>query len=155
MTAPLLAPIPARISGESAVERLAAAFEAATLPAADWHHRAHLGVAMVLLRRHGREDGLDRLRAGIRRLNRAHGVPETPTRGYHETITRFWAHVVWRFLERAALDASPDVLEAQLWMLAGDRGLPLRHWSPERLFSIEARLGFVSPDLDRSAVKNW
>jgi hypothetical protein len=131
----------------SAVERLADAFERATLPATDWHHRAHLGVAMVLLRRHGHDDGLDRLRAGIRRLNRAHGVPESPTRGYHETITRFWVHVVWRFLERAAPGTSLDALEARLWEVAGNRELPLVHWSRERLFSVEARGWWVEPDV--------
>ena len=145
MTASLLAPVPAPHA--SAVERLADAFEAATLPVAEWHHRAHLGVALVLLRRHGHDDGLDRLRAGIRRLNRAHGVPESPTRGYHETITRFWAHTVWRFLARASTDASLDELEARLWVEAGDRELPLRHWSRERLFSIEARGWWVDPDV--------
>ena len=38
--------------------------------------------------------GARAVREGILRLNAAHGVPTTPTRGYHETITRFYMHMV-------------------------------------------------------------
>jgi hypothetical protein len=42
-----------------------------------------------------------------------------------------------------AIDEQATELVAAL----GARDLPLRHWSRERLFSVEARHGWVEPDL--------
>lgn len=71
----------------------------------------------------------------------------TATAGYHETVTRFY---VWR-IARYLADADParrvDDLGNELVRTCGDRDLPLRHWSRERLFAPAARLGWVPPDL--------
>ena len=80
------------MSGE--VPRLVARFEDCTLPKEEWTHRAHLTVGLWYATRLPYEAALGAMRDGILRLNQAHGVPTTPTRGYHETITRFYLLVL-------------------------------------------------------------
>jgi hypothetical protein len=129
------------------VVRLVEQFEAASLPHAAWTHRAHLTVALWYASHYHPEEALERMRAGILRLNAAHGVVTTPTRGYHETITRFYMHVVSRHV---ALEApAGDWAERANRFVAryGSRELPLAHYSEARLKSPDARYGWVEPDL--------
>ena len=122
-------------------------FEDATLPQAEWTHRAHLTVALWYATHHEPGEALDRVRAGILRLNAAHGVPTTPTRGYHETITRFWMHTISRHVAREGRTGDWAVRANQFVTRWGNRDLPLRHYSEARLMSPEARAGWVEPDL--------
>src|SRR6187399_220245 len=71
-------------------EALWAAFHAGTLPHARWNHAAHLRTAWLHLERYRLDEAHLRMRAGIIRLNAAHGLVESPARGYHETLTRVW-----------------------------------------------------------------
>ena len=41
---------------------------------------------------------MERLRQGIRALNDSHGTANTDSSGYHETITRAYAHLIADFL---------------------------------------------------------
>jgi len=129
------------------VERVVTRFEAATLPHAEWTHRAHLTVALWYASRHDSAEALDRMRAGILRLNEAHGVPSTPARGYHETITRFYMHAVGHWVSEK--DRGGDWAERanRLVEQCGARDLPLRYYSGSLLRSPEARAGWVEPDL--------
>ena len=129
------------------VERVVAGFTDSTLPHTEWTHRAHLTVALWYATHHEAAEALDLVRAGILRLNAAHGVPTTPTRGYHETITRFYMRVVRHFAEQQG--GAGDWAERANHLLTryGHRDLPLRHYSEARLKSAEARAGWVEPDL--------
>jgi hypothetical protein len=129
------------------VERVVAGFMDGTLSHAEWTHRAHLTVALWYATHHEASEALDLVRAGILRLNAAHGVPTTPTRGYHETITRFYMHVVRHFMEQE--EGGGDWVERANRLLRryGHRELPLRHYSEGVLKSPEARAGWVGPDL--------
>lgn len=130
------------------VVRLVERFEAATLSHAEWTHRAHLTVALWYATHHAPGEALDRMRVGLVRLNAAHGIPITPTRGYHETITRFYMHVVGKFV---ALETSPteswDDRANRLFERLGARDLTRRYYSESRLMSGEARAAWVEPDL--------
>jgi len=145
MTAAAPADRPWLAPGE--VERLVARFEDGTLPHAEWNHRAHLTVALWYAAHHPPAEALDRMRRGILRLNAAHGVPTTPTRGYHETITRFYMWMVGRFLEEEGVAGDWGRLANRLVERHGDRELPLRYYTEARLRSPEARAGWVEPDL--------
>ena len=57
------------------------------------------------------------MRAGILRLNAAHGTPNSDTRGYHETITRAYLVLLAQFA-RANADLDGAVLAQAL--LASD-----------------------------------
>jgi hypothetical protein len=130
------------------VDDLAAGFAACTLPAADWTHTAHLRVGLWHVRRYGAADALDRLRAGIRRLNESHGNTNTATSGYHETITVAYVQLLAAFLDTcdvtASLDACADALIAGP---LGERTVLLTYWSKDVLMSTDARTGWVPPDL--------
>jgi len=95
------------------------------------------------------EEALVAVREGILRLNAAHGVPTTTTRGYHETITRFYVRVLCDYVageEERPMGSWPERV-ARLLSRYGDRDLPLRHYTKGLLMSSEARFGWVEPDL--------
>jgi hypothetical protein len=128
-------------------ETLAARFFDRTLPKSEWTHAAHLrvGVAVVLV--DGPEIALSRLRAAISGYNTSVGCENSDSSGYHETITRFYVATIARFLESVDRTRSLDDLADEVVERFGDRELPLRYWSRDLLFSVEARRGWVEPDL--------
>lgn len=128
-------------------DALARAFLNRSLPKAAWTHAAHLQVALWHLRRYTPEQTLTRLREAIRAYNEATGVVNGPDSGYHESITRFYVEAVARFVAGTDPGRSIDAQAADLVAALGARDLPLRHWSRERLFSVEARRVWVEPDL--------
>ena len=69
-------------------------FEGLELPFEQWTHRAHVRLAFIYCRRHGREGAIERLRRGIKAYNAANDVPEGPTTGYNETTTVSFAWMV-------------------------------------------------------------
>jgi len=105
-------------------------------------HRQHLHASWSFLRAYGAADGAEATVRFLRRVAAHEGAPEK----YNETLTRFWIDAVR--LADAAAGTPPtfeDVIAAEPHLL--DRHLALGHWSPERLWSNEARLGRVEPDL--------
>lgn len=122
-------------------------FEDCTLPRAEWTHAAHLTVALWHILQLDWPEAVAHVRRGIRRYNDAHGVRATPTGGYHETLTLFWLRAVRAFLEAERNEARSLVSLANELVATHDSGLPLRHYTRERLFSAEARAGWVEPDL--------
>jgi hypothetical protein len=122
-------------------------FEDCTLPREEWTHSAHLTVALWHLLQFDWPEAVARVRRGIKRYNAAHGIVTTPTGGYHETLTLFWLRTVRAFLEAERNEARALVHLANELIISADRGLPLTHYTRERLFSPEARAGWVEPDL--------
>lgn len=119
-----------------------AAFEAGTLPRAEWTHAAHVRLAWLYLGRLPPADALERMRAGIRRYNAAVG---TPPDAYHDTVTVAFARLIHA--------AGPDPAEGFAAFARRNPGLfdradpvLLRYYSPDRLSSPAARAGFVEPD---------
>jgi 4-hydroxy-tetrahydrodipicolinate synthase len=130
------------------IERLVQDFEAAAVPASAWTHRAHLTVGASYVHRHGPAEALDRLRAGIVRLNRSHGTPETENRGYHETITAAYVTLLAGLLGTLPAGGSLHTcVAAVLASPLADRDVLLRHYSRSLLFSPAARRHFHPPDL--------
>jgi hypothetical protein len=70
------------------------------------------------------------------------------TQGYHETITRVFLHGVRLFLGEAdGSEPLHQLVNELLLTPMGRRDWPLRFYSRERLFSVEARRNFIPPDL--------
>ncbi|HZS60383.1 MAG TPA: hypothetical protein VFA43_14010 [Gemmatimonadaceae bacterium] len=130
-----------------AVRDLIAAFESHELPHADWTHRAHLTVAAWYVLWYGPDAALDHVRDGIRAHNAAHGIVQTPTGGYHETITRFYVWLVSRAVRRSGVSASLGDIVNRVVDECTDREIPYGYYSRERLMSGDARRGWVEPDL--------
>jgi len=126
--------------GEGLVER--------TLPRANWTHDAHLAATIYLLLKRPDIDLEKILPELIRRYNESVGGVNSDSEGYHETITRVFLHGVRLFLSDADL-AKPlhELVNELLLSPMGRREWPLRFYSPERLFSVEARRAFVAPNI--------
>jgi hypothetical protein len=129
------------------IERLVARFLDCTLPCAEWTHRAHLTVGLCHARDYPLHEALDRVRAGIKRYNVTCGVVDSPTRGYHETITRFYMLLVGKYLAECEDRADWVAVTNRLFELHGHKDAPLAYYTRERLMSAEARAGWLPPDL--------
>ena len=119
-----------------------------TLPKAEWTHEAHLAACLWIVR--DRPDiAPEREMAGIiSSYNESVGGVNSDTEGYHETITQvFIAAVRAHLAERTADEPLVDAVNALLVSDRGRRDWPLRFYSRERLFSVEARRSFVAADL--------
>jgi hypothetical protein len=125
---------------------LLARFEAAALSAEEWHHREHVRLAYLYLLQRPWAEALDHLRAGLKALNAAQNVPDTLERGYHETLTRGWLHLVRvELLQHGPAADSEAFVEEHSHLLA--RRALYFFYSRARLRSAEAKAGFVEPDL--------
>ena len=133
---------------DAAIERIGEGLLACALPRHDWTHEAHLAATAYLLTRRPDID-LDRQLPGIiRRYNESVGGVNSDSEGYHETITRLFLRGVRLFLaESDTGEPLHELVNELLLSPMGRRDWPLRFYSRERLFSVEARRGFVPPDL--------
>jgi hypothetical protein len=130
------------------IERIGEGLLARTLPRADWTHEAHLAATTYLALRRPDIDLDKELPDVIRRYNESVGGVNSDTEGYHETITRTFLHGTRLFLGEGASDEPLHALVNELLLSPmGRRDWPLRFYSRERLFSVEARRNFISPDL--------
>lgn len=139
---------PRLFATDAEIERLGEGLLACSLDRADWTHEAHLGATTYLLLRRPDIDLDEELPGIIRRFNESVGGVNSDTEGYHETITRSFLGGVRCFLEKA--DRSRPIHEIVNDLLrspAGRRDWPLRYYSRERLFSVEARRRYIEPDL--------
>ena len=135
-------------ASDAAVRRVGEGLLARTLPKAEWTHEAHLAAcAWLLLERPEVQPERD-LPDIIRTYNVAVGGVNDDTQGYHDTITKAYLRGVRLFLEEADRDAPlHDLVNDLLHSPMGRRDWPLRFWSKERLFSVDARRGWVEPDI--------
>jgi hypothetical protein len=125
-----------------------ARFEDASMPMTEWHHREHVKVAYLYVRKYPFEEALRMMREGVKAFNAAHRYRDTPLRGYHETLTRGWLHLVHYSLCEFGPEETAD--------LFFDRNPPLQNkgalahfYSRELLFSHQAKVDYVEPDLLR------
>lgn len=143
--------------GPDAILARVAAFRARTLPKPEWDHFAHLSIGHHYVTAYGADEALERLRADISRYNEACGVPNSDTRGYHETITAFYVRTIARYLEQ--VPASMPLLDQVHGLLndaLGSKAIAFDFWSKERLLSIEARRAWLEPDLKPiDALEGW
>jgi hypothetical protein len=121
-------------------------FETQTLPLEQWNHRAHLKVACLYLSSWPFDEALVLMCKGIRAYNAAKQILDTPTGGYHETMTQAWLHLVHVTLcELGPMENTDQFLDAQSQLLS-KRAL-LFFYSRDRIMSAEAKREFVPPDL--------
>jgi hypothetical protein len=139
---------PRLFRSDAEIERIGEGLVARTLPRAEWTHEAHLAATTYLLLRRPDIDLDTELPGIIRGYNESVGGVNSDTEGYHETITRTFLHGVRLFLAEARNGEPLHELVNQLLLSPmGRRDWPLRFYSPERLFSVEARRSFVAPDV--------
>jgi hypothetical protein len=139
---------PRLFATDAEIEHIGEGLLARTLPRAEWTHEAHLAATTYLLTSRPDVDVDARLPGIIRAYNESVGGVNSDSEGYHETITRTFLHGVRLFLAEAGR-AEPlhELVNELLLSPMGRRDWPLRFYSRERLFSVEARHHFVAPDL--------
>lgn len=140
--------LPRLFHSDAEIEHLGEGLLACTATREEWTHEAHLAATTYLeLRR--RDVDLDAELSGIiRRFNESVGGVNSVTEGYHETITRVFLHGVRLFLADSDRDLPLHALVNELLHSPmGRRDWPLRFFSRQRLFSVEARKTFVAPDV--------
>lgn len=130
-------------SSDAEVFSLVEAFEAATIPAAEFTHVAHIAVAASYLAELPRDQALARMRTKIREFAAHHGVSNL----YHETLTAFWM----RLLDHVGHTYDVDL---PLWQRInsivgrwGTRAPVDAHYSRELITSKAARSEWIPPDL--------
>ncbi len=117
-------------------------FEAQQEPPGGFHHRQHVRVAWIYLRREAVPRALERFRDGLRRFAEAHGKPER----YHETITTAYMLLIAERMQGSAgswnafAAAHPD-------LLAWSPSILDHYYNPETLKSDRARREYLPPDL--------
>src|SRR5690606_57592 len=84
----------------------------------------------------------------IRSFNESVGGVNDDSQGYHDTITACFIRGVRFYLTRHDSGLTlVDKVNGLLMAPEGARDWPLRFYSKERLFSVEARRAWVEPDL--------
>jgi hypothetical protein len=135
-------------SSEAEIRRIGHGLIDLSLPKAEWTHAAHFAAALWLMRYRSGRNLSQLMPELIRAYNEATGVANTPTSGYHETITQAslrGARAIFAIHSPAvpiheianALVASP--LGRSDWLL--------EYWSRPVLFSPQARHAWCDPDL--------
>lgn len=138
---------PRLFPGDAAIRRIGEGLLSRSLPRSDWTHEAHLAAtAWLILERPDVAPERD-LPAIIRAYNESVGGVNDDSQGYHETITLVSIRAVRRALARSEGRGLCERVNALLQSEEGRRDWPLRFYSADRLFSREARLGWVEPDL--------
>jgi hypothetical protein len=139
---------PRLFASDAEIIRIGEGLLARMLPREDWTHEAHLAATTYLLTRRPDVDLDQELPDIIRGYNESVGGVNSDSEGYHETITRVYLHGVRLFLSDANSKAPLHRLVNELLLSPmGGRDWPLRFYSRERLFSVEARRAMVAPDI--------
>jgi hypothetical protein len=130
------------------IEHLGEGLLARTLPRDKWTHEAHLAATTYLLLKRPDIDLDKQLPEIIRKYNESVGGVNSDSEGYHETITRVFLRGLRLFLAEADVrEPLHELVNELLLSPMGGRDWPLRFYSPQRLFSVEARRDWVRPDL--------
>ena len=138
---------PRTFDDDGSIRRIGLAFLNRTLPKSEWTHEAHLATcAWIILERPDIVPERD-LPELIRGYNASVGGVNSDSEGYHETITQVSIRGVREALARSEASLLSDRVNGLLKMPEGRRDWPLRYYSAERLFSKDARLGWIEPDL--------
>lgn len=121
-------------------------FEGRTLAKENWTHETRLTVGLYYTLKHARPIAQKLMRRGICWLNCVHGINNSRTSGYHETLTVFWLDTIAEIVKRNPRKDLAELANTVIETCADER-MPLRTYSAQLLFSPVARESYVEPDL--------
>lgn len=122
-------------------EEFLLALETGALPNQQFRHRDHLRAAWLYVEQRGPVDATAAMLNTIRTFAAHHGHSVK----FHTTMTIAWVKLVAFHARCHPNRAFTDFLEINRALL--DKDLLLRFYTPTRLFSEEARLQWVEPDV--------
>ena len=135
-----------RYETEKEIADVVRSFEGATISRDAWKHAEHLTLALHYLTLYDIDAATEKMRSGIFKLLGVFGVDLTKEMPYHETLTIFWMRTVNEF--NASKNGTSLLEKANELTASFDKDYPLKFYSPEYLFSDEARAKFVEGDLN-------
>ncbi|MBC7913450.1 MAG: hypothetical protein H7Y07_04935 [Pyrinomonadaceae bacterium] len=130
----------------SEIESIVDQFSNHTLPADQWTHQAHLTVALWHLFNYTTEEATCYLRSRIISYNQSQGKRNSPTEGYHETMTLFWIKVIDNYLKETTynlLESCNSFLETEF----SKGNYVFSFYSKDLILSTKARAFWTEPDL--------
>ena len=139
---------PRLFTDDEAVRHIGEGLINRSLSRPEWTHEAHLAACLYIATERPDISPERDLPAIISRFNESVGGVNDEEQGYHETITQCFIRGVRLYLARTPADL-PLVQKVNGLLEApeGKRDWPLRFFSAELLFSREARLGWIDPDV--------
>lgn len=135
-----------KIKSEKDINNLVESFDNQTLPHDDWHHLEHIAVAAYYLHHFDPNTATEKIKAGIKKLNDAHGAIQTENSGYHETITVFLMKILAKKYKEVGDCNLWKKFELGVELLFGLNSFLMEYYSPELINSWEARLNWIKPD---------
>ncbi len=116
-----------------------------TLPGPEFTHAGHLAACAWLAFDYQGEELAEAMKAELIRFNAAVGTPNSPDRGYHETLTRFWCALVEEAIagQSTRLEAARHAVS----VFGEDRNATDRYYSFNVLKSRLARQEWIEPDV--------
>jgi hypothetical protein len=135
-------------ASDAQVQALGRGLVERTLPRPEWTHFAHLSAAAWIIAGQSALNPERDMPDVIRAYNVSVGGENTDTAGYHHTITLASLAMVRRFLaERPTGEPLHQSVNALVTSELANKDWLLGYWSRPVLFSVEARRGWVEPDL--------
>ncbi len=122
-------------------EEFLKAFEGCTL--AEFHHRDHIRMAWLYLRKFGYEIGSTKIKEGIQKFAAA----KNQNTLYHETITQFWIRLLQHGIETKPQTTSFAEFFNSFSPLRDSKSI-FRHYTKDFLMSEVARSEWCDPDLE-------
>ena len=141
----MLAPLP---SDEGGLDLFLAEFEDGTLPKARWTHAAHILTGACYVHAYGEAAATARMRARVSAYNVAVGGQNTPTSGYHETVTVLWIKLLAQFRRQHPALARARFANLAVEHFALQRDLLRRYYDFDVVASPEARRTWHAPTLE-------
>jgi hypothetical protein len=138
---------PEHLANSEALEAFLRAFEECNLEKSEWTHAAHVAAAASYLHRSSYDEVLPVIRTRIRAFNESVGGQNTPTSGYHETLTRFWLRVVESLIREHQPATSLEAARLAVVTYGEQRSLHKEYYSGDVVKDTAARLGWREPDL--------
>jgi hypothetical protein len=130
-------------TSDDEIDSLLKEFENKTLPKRLWTHHAHLTAGMYYLYRFNFYEALCMIKARIMSYNEAVGGVNSPSEGYHETLTVYWLKVLDQFMSDKRTRPLFEICNSFLHSPFSDKELPFQHYGRERLMSVEARATWI------------
>lgn len=138
---------PRFFADDAAVRRLGQGLIDCSVAREEWTHEAHLAACLWLIAERDDIDPERQLPGFIRAFNESVGGVNDDHNGYHETITQLYVAGVrqWNAVDGGA-GSLVDRVNRLLASPVGRRDWPLSLYTKDRLFSVEARRGLITPD---------
>jgi len=141
---------PEHLVSTEAFDNFLRGFEEGTLPKSEWTHGAHVAAAASYLfasQNFSPSTVLPLMRQRISNYNLAVGGANTPTSGYHETLTHFWLLIVSRHLREDPPASRLEAARKAVATFGEERSLHTRHHSGDVVKDTTARQHWRAPDL--------